>query len=277
VLRGGYGILWLPGGLKISGTSTNNPVATVSTVFVSSLDGGVIRRSGTFDGSRIGDRSRIAHRLTFGIAGFSRPHGDDLGLAGFGGTIRLLTRAIGDFRRTHGHSGTVHSQIHGGRHFPHLFYAAMFIGSDLGAQRFGGSLYLLDAYAHASQLLQQRTTLREAHQRRRTTGHPQNSGGEREQLHAQRTIPRTESGFTLGTGVISSAQVQGTRQPLKRLVMASVILGLPSAGAGQFRPCIIGGVGVEPLRQGARGQPQSLPSRCHFHRFEIQIGDGLVA
>jgi hypothetical protein len=44
VLRGGYGIFWLPGGLEISGTSTNNPVATISTAFVSSLDGGVTPR-----------------------------------------------------------------------------------------------------------------------------------------------------------------------------------------------------------------------------------------
>ncbi len=41
VLRGGYGIFWLPGGLETSGTSTNNPIATISTPFVSSLDGGV--------------------------------------------------------------------------------------------------------------------------------------------------------------------------------------------------------------------------------------------
>jgi hypothetical protein len=41
VLRGGYGIFWLPGGLEISGTSTNNPIATISTPFVSSLDNGI--------------------------------------------------------------------------------------------------------------------------------------------------------------------------------------------------------------------------------------------
>ncbi|HYM09108.1 MAG TPA: carboxypeptidase regulatory-like domain-containing protein, partial [Bryobacterales bacterium] len=41
VLRGGYGIFWLPGGLETSGTSTNNPTATISTPFVSSLDNGV--------------------------------------------------------------------------------------------------------------------------------------------------------------------------------------------------------------------------------------------
>jgi hypothetical protein len=41
VLRGGYGIFWLPAGNETSGTSSNNPIATISTPFVSSLDGGV--------------------------------------------------------------------------------------------------------------------------------------------------------------------------------------------------------------------------------------------
>jgi hypothetical protein len=41
VLRGGFGIFWLPGGLETSGSSTNNPTATISTPFVSSLDNGV--------------------------------------------------------------------------------------------------------------------------------------------------------------------------------------------------------------------------------------------
>lgn len=41
VLRGGYGIFWLPGGNETSGTSTRNPAATVSTPFVSSLDNGI--------------------------------------------------------------------------------------------------------------------------------------------------------------------------------------------------------------------------------------------
>jgi hypothetical protein len=44
VLRGGYGIFWLPGGNETSGTSTNNPIATISTPFVSSLDGGITPR-----------------------------------------------------------------------------------------------------------------------------------------------------------------------------------------------------------------------------------------
>jgi hypothetical protein len=41
VLRGGYGILWLPGGIEITGGASNNPTASISTALVSSLDGGV--------------------------------------------------------------------------------------------------------------------------------------------------------------------------------------------------------------------------------------------
>lgn len=41
VLRGGYGIFWLPGGNETSGTSTRNPIANSSTPFVSSLDNGI--------------------------------------------------------------------------------------------------------------------------------------------------------------------------------------------------------------------------------------------
>jgi hypothetical protein len=38
---------------------------------------------------------------------------------------------------------------------------------------------------------------------------------------------------------------------------------------------MIGRVGVQPLFQGARGQPQSLSPRRHFHSFEIQVGNCL--
>jgi hypothetical protein len=41
VLRGGYGILWLPGGIEITGASSNNPTSSISTALVSSLDNGV--------------------------------------------------------------------------------------------------------------------------------------------------------------------------------------------------------------------------------------------
>jgi Carboxypeptidase regulatory-like domain len=41
VLRGGYGIFWLPGGIEITQGSTNNPTANISTAFVSSLDNGI--------------------------------------------------------------------------------------------------------------------------------------------------------------------------------------------------------------------------------------------
>ena len=153
----------------------------------------------------------------------------------------------------------------------------MFIRSDFLTQRFGSSFRLLDAYLHAGQLLQQRTALLEAHQRGGAARHAQNSGSERKQFQAQRTIPRTESALTLGTVIVSSLQLQRTQHALERLVVASVILGLSAAGAGQFRPRMIAGIGVQPLLQSACGQSQRLPSRRHFDSFEIQIGNGLAA
>jgi hypothetical protein len=41
VVRGGYGIFWLPGGIEITGASSNNPTSYISTALVSSLDNGV--------------------------------------------------------------------------------------------------------------------------------------------------------------------------------------------------------------------------------------------
>jgi hypothetical protein len=41
VLRGGYGIFWLPGGIEITGGSSNNPTSYISTALISSLDNGV--------------------------------------------------------------------------------------------------------------------------------------------------------------------------------------------------------------------------------------------
>jgi hypothetical protein len=55
-----------------------------------------------------------------------------------------------------------------------------------------------------------------------------------------------------------------------------MVLGTAAAGAGQFRSHMIAGIGIEPLLQRARCQAQSLPSRCHLYRFEIQVGDGLA-
>src|SRR5260370_22805215 len=38
VLRGGVGILWLPGGIEITGGGSHNPTASLSTALVSSID-----------------------------------------------------------------------------------------------------------------------------------------------------------------------------------------------------------------------------------------------
>src|SRR4029453_12018840 len=49
VLRGGYGIFWLPAGLETSGTSDRNPTSRVITPFVSSLNNGITPQDGLSD------------------------------------------------------------------------------------------------------------------------------------------------------------------------------------------------------------------------------------
>ena len=71
--------------------------------------------------------------------------------------------------------------------------------------------------------------------------------------------------------------MQRTPYALKRLLVAAMIRGRTSAGAGQFCACMIAGVGIQPLFQCSCGQPQSLPPRRHLQGFEIRILDGLTA
>ncbi len=71
--------------------------------------------------------------------------------------------------------------------------------------------------------------------------------------------------------------MQRPQHAFEGLLVTAMILGRFSAGAGQLRAGMIAGVGIQPLFQRARGQPQSLPPRRHFHGFEIQILDGLMA
>ena len=82
-------------------------------------------------------------------------------------------------------------------------------------------------------------------------------------------IARAESTFAVGTVIIGALQAQRAQNTFQCLFVTAVISGQSSAGAGQFRPGVIGGVSVEPLFQRTRGQPQSLPPRRYFHRFEI--------
>jgi hypothetical protein len=70
--------------------------------------------------------------------------------------------------------------------------------------------------------------------------------------------------------------MQRTQYAFKCLPVTAMILSQPSAGAGQFRPRMIGDVGVQPLFQRSRGQSQSLPPRCYLQSFEIQICNGLT-
>ena len=76
--------------------------------------------------------------------------------------------------------------------------------------------------------------------------------------------------------IVSPLELQGTQSAFEGLPVTAMVLGTAAAGAGQFRSHMIAGIGIEPLLQRARCQAQSLPSRCHLYRFEIQVGDGLA-
>jgi len=71
--------------------------------------------------------------------------------------------------------------------------------------------------------------------------------------------------------------MQRAHYAFKCLLMAAMIQSRLAAGAGQFRAHMIAGIGIQPLFQGSRGQPQSLPPRGCLQCFEIQILDGLTA
>ena len=77
--------------------------------------------------------------------------------------------------------------------------------------------------------------------------------------------------------VVGPLQMQRSQYAFKRLVMPAMIVGHSSAAARQSWTYVIGGIGVQPLFQGSRSQPQSLPPRRDFQGFEIQIVDSLMA
>jgi hypothetical protein len=70
--------------------------------------------------------------------------------------------------------------------------------------------------------------------------------------------------------------MQRAQYALKRLPVTAMILSQPSADAGQFRPGMIGDVGIQPLFQCSRRQSQSLPPRCYLQSFQIKIRNGLT-
>src|ERR1035437_8645760 len=90
-------------------------------------------------------------------------------------------------------------------------------------------------------------------------------------------IARAESALAFCTVIVGSLQMQRTQYALKRLLVAALILGRASAGAGQFCACMIAGVGIQPLFPCSCGQPQSRPPGGHCDGVEIQIAEGGAA
>jgi hypothetical protein len=96
-------------------------------------------------------------------------------------------------------------------------------------------------------------------------------------IQPQGTITRAESAFALGTVIVGPFQVERAEHAFECFLVTAMILGRCSAGARQLRARMIAGVGIQPLFQCSRGQPQSLPPRRRLHRFEIQIANRLAA
>src|SRR5229473_2473993 len=98
---------------------------------------------------RVAQRAFIPYGPAFGIARFRAPDCDYLGFMGFGRTIGLLTLLTGQFRGTHGNTGAVQAQIQSRSDFSGPLQTSAFIRSNLGTQRFGGSLNLFGIHIHS--------------------------------------------------------------------------------------------------------------------------------
>ncbi len=73
--------------------------------------------------------------------------------------------------------------------------------------------------------------------------------------------------------VIGPLQPQRAERTHEALGSSVDIPGRLPAGTGQLRPGVVAGVGIQPLLEGAGGQPQRLTSRRDLHRLQIQILD----
>jgi hypothetical protein len=69
--------------------------------------------------------------------------------------------------------------------------------------------------------------------------------------------------------------MQRPQHAFKGFAVAAMIVSQATAGAGQLRPGMIAGVGVQSLFQSLRGEPQNLASRRHLQGLEIQFGHRL--
>ena len=76
--------------------------------------------------------------------------------------------------------------------------------------------------------------------------------------------------------IIRALQMQGTQHAVKAFGAAPGVASLTPTTARQVRPGVIGGVGIEPLFDGAGRQLQSLLAHRHFQRLQIQAVDGLA-
>jgi hypothetical protein len=76
--------------------------------------------------------------------------------------------------------------------------------------------------------------------------------------------------------IVRALQMQGAQHAVKAFTATPGVARLPPTTAGQARPGVIGGVGIESRFDGAGGQLQRLLAHGHFQRLQVQFVDGLA-
>lgn len=117
--------------------------------------------------------------------------------------MRLLASVAGDFRGAHGHTGTVHPQVHGGSHCAHPLHTTAFVGGDCGAQGFGGSFHLLDTDFHSRQFVRQGAAFRKACRGAAVSSASKSRSGRTDGLRALRFPERFRLGGSFGSPFFS--------------------------------------------------------------------------
>ncbi len=87
---------------------------------------------------------------------------------------------------------------------------------------------------------------------------------------SQGAVPGTEARLARVTVVVSTTDPQRPQDALEGLVMAAGVTSwVPTARAGERRPCIVGVIGVEPGHHGLGSDLQCLAADRGLDRLEI--------
>ena len=227
--------------------------------------------SGTFDGSGIGGRVRVAGGPDLRIAAFCAPDGAQLGLAGFRGAVGLLARPALQCDGAHGQPGAVHSQVEGRGDVKLGVGLSDFtlVAGDLLSDGFRVAFHFLGADVHASQLQQQLAAFLKACDRAGKGDHAPQRRRQRAQIQAQAAVARAEA-LAAGTAMeVGPLKGDLPERGLKDFAAPIHTAGLSPAGAGAG-PGGIRQVGIQMGFDIAGRRVQSLLAGGAFQGFKIE-------